>query len=154
MGRARAAAVAWRLVRGQSRGDTGGVAGHAHRADRQGQAGAGRGDLDAGGIKADPVYSYSKDSSSTSACTGSCAVAWPPVLTDGSAGVESPLSAGKVGTLRRSDGTQQVTYDGKPLYFYSRETPTKVVADDGLAFIAGNGSGIKAGGGTFELVTP
>jgi len=106
------------------------------------------------GIKADPVYSFSKDSSSTSGCTGACAVAWPPVLTDGSPGVEGPLSAGKVGTLRRSDGTEQVTYDGKPLYFYSRETPAKVVADDGLAFIAGNGSGLKTGGGAFELVTP
>jgi predicted lipoprotein with Yx(FWY)xxD motif len=106
------------------------------------------------GIKADPVYSYSKDSSSTSACTGSCAVAWPPVLTDGSPGVESPLAASKVGTLRRADGTEQVTYDGKPLYFYSLETPTKVVADDGLAFVAGNGSGLKVGGGTFQLVTP
>jgi len=45
---------------------------------RQGQARAGRADLDTGRIKADPVYSYSKDSSSTSACTKACAVAWPP----------------------------------------------------------------------------
>jgi predicted lipoprotein with Yx(FWY)xxD motif len=106
------------------------------------------------GIKADPVYSYSKDSSSTSACTKACAVAWPPVLTDGTPGVESSLSAGKVGTLRRPDGLKQVTYDGKPLYFYSRETPTKSVANDGLAFISGNGNGLKVGGGTFSLVKP
>jgi hypothetical protein len=76
------------------------------------------------------------------------------VLTDGTPGVESPLSAGKVGTLRRADGTAQVTYGGKPLYYYSRETPTKIVADDGLAFVAGNGNGLKVGGGTFQLVTP
>jgi predicted lipoprotein with Yx(FWY)xxD motif len=106
------------------------------------------------GIKADPVYAYNKDSSSTSACTGPCAVAWPPVLTDGTPGVESPLAAGKVGTLRRADGTKQVTYDGKPLYYYSRETPTKVVADDGLAFVAGNGNGLKVAGGAFQLVAP
>lgn len=106
------------------------------------------------GVKADPVYAYSKDSSSTSRCTGACAVAWPPLLTDGTPGVESPLSEGKVGTLHRADGTEQVTYHGKPLYFYSRETPTKVIADDGDAFIGGNGNGLKVAGGTFQLETP
>jgi predicted lipoprotein with Yx(FWY)xxD motif len=106
------------------------------------------------GVKADAVYSYSKDSSSTSACTGACATAWPPLLTDGTPGLESPLSAGKLGAIHRADGTEQVTYNGKPLYFYSRETPTKVVADDGLSFNTGTGNGLKAGGGEFQLVTP
>jgi len=106
------------------------------------------------GVKTDPVYSYSKDSSSTSACTAACAVAWPPLLTDGTPGVESPLSASKLGAIHRADGTEQVTYGGKPLYFYSRETPTKVVADDGLAFVAGSGNGLQVGGGKFQLVTP
>ena len=101
------------------------------------------------GVKSDPVYSYSGAS-----CTGVCATFWPPVLTDGTPGVESPLVEGKVGTVQRADGTMQVTYDGKPLYYDSRETGVKSVANDGLAFIGGDGSGIKVGGGTFQLVTP
>lgn len=101
------------------------------------------------GVKSDPVYSYSGAS-----CTGVCAVYWPPVLTDGTPGVQSPLVEGKVGTVSRGDGTTQVTYDGKPLYYFSRETPIKSVANDGLAFIGGDGSGIKVGGGTFNLVAP
>jgi len=101
------------------------------------------------GVKSDPVYSYSGGS-----CTGVCAVFWPPVLTDGTPGVENPLVEGKVGTVRRADGTLQVTYDGKPLYYYSRETATKSVANDGEAFIGGDDSGIKVGGGTFNLVAP
>lgn len=106
------------------------------------------------GTKAEPLYSFSKDNSSTSACSGTCAAAWPPLITDGSPGVESPLSESHVGTIHRSDGTTQVTYDGKPLYFFSAEAPTKVQADDGEAFINGNGSGLKLDGGSFQLVTP
>ena len=101
------------------------------------------------GVKSEPVYSYSGAS-----CTGACAVYWPPVLTDGTAGVQSPLVEAKVGTVRRADGTLQVTYDGKPLYYYSRETATKSAANDGEAFVGGDGSGIKVAGGTFNLVTP
>ena len=101
------------------------------------------------GVKSDPVYSYSGAS-----CTGACAVYWMPVLTDGTPGVESPLVESKVGSVRRADGTLQVTYDGKPLYFYSRESAVKSIPNDGEAFMEGNGSGIKVGGGTFNLVAP
>ena len=101
------------------------------------------------GVKSEPVYSYSGGS-----CTGVCALYWPPVLTDGTPGVQSPLLEAKVGTVRRADGTTQVTYDGKPLYYFSRETATKSVANDGEAFVGGDGSGIKVGAGTFELVAP
>lgn len=106
------------------------------------------------GYKAAPVYSFSKDSSTKSTCTGQCAIAWPPVITNGSAGVTRPLSAHKVGTIKRADGTTQVTYDGKPLYYFGDETPAESRANDGIAFIKGNGNGIKVNGGTFHLITP
>jgi len=76
------------------------------------------------------------------------------VLTDGTAGVESPLVEGKVGTVRRADGTPQVAYDGEAPDNYSRETATKSAANDGEAFIGGDGSAIKVGAGTFNLVAP
>lgn len=81
----------------------------------------------------------------------SCAVAWPPLITEGSSGVVSPLASASVGSLKRSDGTTQITYHGKPLYLYASEG----IMPKGVGYVAvGNGAGIKAGSGTFELVTP
>jgi predicted lipoprotein with Yx(FWY)xxD motif len=62
------------------------------------------------------------------------------------------LTAGDFGTLKRSDGTLQVTYKGKPLYFYSRETAAK--NPNGLgAHFTGAGNGQKGpGGAVFTLV--
>jgi predicted lipoprotein with Yx(FWY)xxD motif len=98
-----------------------------------------------------PVYSYSGDTSTSSACTGSCAVAWPPLITEGSPGLTSALASSAVGTLARTDGTTQLTYHGKPLYLYASEG----IAPSGGGFVAtGSGSGVKAGSGTFSLVTP
>lgn len=51
-------------------------------------------------------------------CTGDCAKAWPPFLTKGSPRVLHGAVLGKLGTVRRADGTRQVTYAGHPLYYY------------------------------------
>jgi predicted lipoprotein with Yx(FWY)xxD motif len=108
--------------------------------------------LDAGSWHVFPLYSYSADSTGTSKCTGACAIAWPPLLTSGSPGLSGGLKAGNFGTLKRSDGTLQVTYKGKPLYYYSRELATKGAS--GAYALVGNGNGLKGPGGTFQLVTP
>jgi predicted lipoprotein with Yx(FWY)xxD motif len=100
-----------------------------------------------------PVYSLSSDTASKSECNGACAGTWPPLLTSGTPGVTAPLKSSDLGTLKRADGTLQVTYRGKPLYLYSLEGIIKNAAGGGHA--AGNGNG-KQGpdGGTFSLVTP
>ena len=101
-----------------------------------------------------PVYSLSSDTANSSSCTGACAVAWPPLLTGGTPGLIDGLKASNVGTLKRSDGTVQVTYLGKPLYLYSRESIGKNTNGPG-SHVLGNGNGLKSpGGGTFTLVTP
>ena len=64
------------------------------------------------------LYLFEKDKNGKSACNGTCAKVWAPYLTSGRAGVGSGLSASKVGTTKRSDGTTQVTYNGHPLYHY------------------------------------
>jgi predicted lipoprotein with Yx(FWY)xxD motif len=61
------------------------------------------------------VYSFAPDTSTTSKCYGSCAALWPPVIGTSAAGSGLP---GKVGTIRRTDGSQQLTYNGHPLYTY------------------------------------
>jgi len=99
-----------------------------------------------------PLYQYSKDIAfgGTSACTGACARAWPPMLTSGFPGVSTAPMAPKVNTLTAPSGTQ-VAYAGHPLYLFANEVIVKTAT--GYAAI-GNGAGLSFGGGTFSLVTP
>lgn len=64
------------------------------------------------------LYDFHKDKGSKSACYGSCAGAWPPLLTEGNPKAEGGAQAGMLGTTKRKDGTTQVTYNGWPLYTY------------------------------------
>jgi predicted lipoprotein with Yx(FWY)xxD motif len=109
--------------------------------------------IDGGGWHVFPVYSYSGDSASTSACRGECAVAWPPLLTAGSPGVEGGAQSAAVGTLTRPDGSLQVTYHGKPLYLFANEGIAKD-PNDGSYHPTGTGNAVKTPGGTFNLVAP
>jgi predicted lipoprotein with Yx(FWY)xxD motif len=61
------------------------------------------------------LYWFVPDTPAKSTCYGTCAVYWPPVL---GAPAASPGVTGKLGTIRRSDGAAQVTYDHHPLYTY------------------------------------
>jgi predicted lipoprotein with Yx(FWY)xxD motif len=61
------------------------------------------------------LYWFAPDTSTKSACYGSCAAYWPPVYGAQKAG--SGVT-GKLGTIKRTDGTIQATYDGHPLYTY------------------------------------
>jgi predicted lipoprotein with Yx(FWY)xxD motif len=65
------------------------------------------------------LYSFAPDTPATSKCYGSCAAYWPPVT--GSA-VASPGVSGRVGTIKRTDGSEQLTYNGHPLYTYIGDT--------------------------------
>jgi predicted lipoprotein with Yx(FWY)xxD motif len=61
------------------------------------------------------LYTFAPDSVNKSVCYGDCATYWPPVPGNMSAG---PGVTGKIGTITRTDGTTQATYDGHPLYTY------------------------------------
>jgi predicted lipoprotein with Yx(FWY)xxD motif len=61
------------------------------------------------------LYSFAPDTPATSKCYGSCAAYWPPVTGTTAAGPGLP---GKVGTIKRTDGSEQLTYNGHPLYTY------------------------------------
>src|SRR5580704_10232378 len=64
------------------------------------------------------VYLWAKDGMNMSACSGACAAAWPPVPTTGTLTATGGAKASDLGTITRSDGTKQVTYDGHPLYYF------------------------------------
>jgi predicted lipoprotein with Yx(FWY)xxD motif len=61
------------------------------------------------------LYLFVPDTPTSSKCYGSCAAYWPPVFGAPKAGAGV---TGTLGTIRRTDGTTQATYDGHPLYTY------------------------------------
>jgi predicted lipoprotein with Yx(FWY)xxD motif len=87
------------------------------------------------------VYSFGPDTATASKCTGTCAQIWPPVTGPAAAG---PGVTGRLGTIARSDGSTQVTYDEHPLYTYTADTAP------GQA----KGDGINVDGGVWHEVTP
>ncbi len=80
------------------------------------------------------LYWFALDSSSTSACSGTCATYWPPVLGRPVAG---PGVRGRLGTIRRPGGRLQATFDGHPLYTY--------IGDTGRGTARGNGLDLNGG---------
>jgi predicted lipoprotein with Yx(FWY)xxD motif len=68
------------------------------------------------------LYLFEKDRRRHSSCSGACAAYWPPLMTSA-----RPVAAGSVkqrllGTIRRSNGKMQVTYNGHPLYRFVQDT--------------------------------
>ena len=90
------------------------------------------------------VYLWAKDTGDMSNCNGACAGAWPPVTTTGTATASGGAKASDIGTITRSDGTKQVTYDGHPLYYFS--------GDSGPGTASGQGS--DGFGAKWWLVAP
>jgi predicted lipoprotein with Yx(FWY)xxD motif len=81
------------------------------------------------------LYSFAPDSATVSKCYGSCAAYWPPVKGPVTVG---PGVTGTIGTIRRTDGTLQATYDGHPLYTWigdkapGQDTGNKLNLNGGL----------------------
>ncbi len=90
------------------------------------------------------VYLWAKDTGDMSNCNGACAGAWPPVTTTATATASGSAKASDIGTITRSDGTKQVTYDGHPLYYFS--------GDSGPGTASGQGS--DGFGAKWWLVAP
>jgi predicted lipoprotein with Yx(FWY)xxD motif len=85
------------------------------------------------------LYSFAPDTSTKSNCNGTCAQNWPPV--------QGPATAsgvkGTFGTITRSDGSTQATFDGHPLYTFVGDTAP------GQA----KGNGLNAAGGLWHEIT-
>ena len=85
------------------------------------------------------VYSFAPDTPTKSNCNGTCAQNWPPVKGPATAsGVK-----GTFGTIKRSDGAKQATFDGHPLYTFVGDTAP------GQA----KGNGLNAAGGLWHEIT-
>ena len=82
------------------------------------------------GPKRQAVYIFQRDRRKHSRCYGKCARAWPPVMTSGKPVAGRGLPKSLLGTTRRRTGGRQVTYAGRPLYYYAHEGPGQVFCHD------------------------
>jgi predicted lipoprotein with Yx(FWY)xxD motif len=78
------------------------------------------------------IYFWESEPKGTIRCTGSCAKAWPPVLVK--KGVVVPMHYagidGDFGTIRRPDGSRQLTLERRALYTYAHEKPGQVLCNN------------------------
>jgi predicted lipoprotein with Yx(FWY)xxD motif len=93
--------------------------------------------------KRQAIYVFSADSRRRSNCYADCARLWPPVYTTGMPRAGSGVKASLLGTTRRRDGRFQVTYAGRPLYYYLHEGPGQVLCHD-----------VNLNGGIWKVVAP
>jgi predicted lipoprotein with Yx(FWY)xxD motif len=81
------------------------------------------------------LYVFLNDQPDVSNCTGDCATAWPPLtVADGTVPAASADAMVTLGTVKRADGTLQVTVNHMPVYFWASDTK----AGDATGFGVGN----------------
>jgi len=71
------------------------------------------------------LYTSDQEASGKIVCDGSCNAFWKPLEASGG----KPNGAGKLGEIKRPDGTMQVTSNGKPLYTFSEDSPGKATGN-------------------------
>ena len=90
------------------------------------------------------LYLSEKDKRRRSACYGECATFWPPLLTHGKPVARPGVKQSLLGTTRRANGSQQVTYAGHPLYRFALDTKPGQT----------KGEGLQDFGGGWDVVSP
>ena len=90
------------------------------------------------------LYLFEKDTSRRSACSGQCAQYWPPLLTKGAPVAHAGVKQSLLGRIKRSNGSQQVTYAGHPLYLYVGDTKPGQT----------NGAGSQEFGAGWDVLSP
>jgi predicted lipoprotein with Yx(FWY)xxD motif len=93
------------------------------------------------GTNGHTLYVLSADKRNKSTCGGQCATNWPPLLTSGKPKVKGTAKSSALGTIKRGS-SEQVTYDGHPLYYNIADTVSGDLS----------GQGVKADGGTWTVI--
>ena len=96
------------------------------------------------------LYLFEKDKRGKSACSGACASYWPPLITHG-----KPMAAGGakralLGTIKRSNGSRQVTYAGHPVYTYLLDTRRGQTKGEGSTLFGAGWDALSPGGKKIE----
>ena len=78
------------------------------------------------------LYLFEADKAGKSSCSGACAGAWPPYVSNDTPQAGTGVTGALLGTSVRGDGAAQVTYDGHPLYYYAGDSRPGDAAGQGL----------------------
>jgi len=91
------------------------------------------------------LYAFTRDHrGGKSRCYGDCARAWPVYYKRGTLAAGAGVKRSLLGSVRRQDGRLQVTYNGRPLYYYVHDTqPGQITCQDVVEY-----------GGTWLVVSP
>ena len=91
------------------------------------------------------LYDFVPDTPTHSACLNDgCVFQWPPLIKDGPIRLGPGVDPSLVGTLRRPDGSTQISYGGHPLYTYNLDVTPGMVT----------GQAIDQDGGPWYVLTP
>jgi predicted lipoprotein with Yx(FWY)xxD motif len=87
------------------------------------------------------LYTFTRDKDGRSSCYGNCAATWPALTVNGTVTAGTGVEADRLATAERKDGTAQIIYRDRPLYYYAGDTQPGDT----------NGQGV---GGVWFAVTP
>jgi predicted lipoprotein with Yx(FWY)xxD motif len=96
------------------------------------------------------LYVFTKDKGDQSVCSGKCAAAWPALTVTGNATAGTGVQASLLSTSKQANGSSQVTYGGKPLYYFAGDAApgdTKGQGLNGVWFVVrGDGKLVESKG--------
>ena len=76
------------------------------------------------------LYAFTHDPRGKATCYGKCARRWPPYLVHGAVRAGTGSQRSLLATIRRRDGSRQLAYAGRPLYFYVGDGPGQVLCQN------------------------
>jgi len=92
------------------------------------------------------LYLFGKDKHGRSACYGTCATYWPPLLSTAKPRAGRGVRASLLGVTMRAGGKRQVTYAGRPLYTFSLDKRAGQTSGEGLKDFGGAWDAVAASG--------
>jgi predicted lipoprotein with Yx(FWY)xxD motif len=93
------------------------------------------------------LYIFTRDGHGASRCYGACAKAWPPLLlTRGTPRAVRGAKPSLLGSVRRKGGVRQVTYRGRPVYYYVGDRKPGQVLCQGVFEYGGRWLVVRASG--------
>jgi predicted lipoprotein with Yx(FWY)xxD motif len=92
------------------------------------------------------LYAFTRDARGRSRCSGACAAAWPPYVVKAAPRAGAGVKAGLLGTIRRPGGKLQVTYSGRPLYYYVGDRAPRQILCQNVSEFGGLWLVVRPGG--------
>jgi predicted lipoprotein with Yx(FWY)xxD motif len=76
------------------------------------------------------LYAFTRDRRGASTCYGACATRWPPYIVKGVLRAGRGTARSLLGTTRRTDGSRQLTYSGRPIYYYVHDARGQILCQN------------------------